>query len=143
MPEANEKLVFDEPARRGLGDAIVKARMSRGLSRRELSEYVQISYPYMAELEKGAKTPSAAVFESLAENLEMTPDDLMEFARTIGDGDTDLLLKLAPVGIHDAPLLPSSSNDLADRITSEVLKRLAPVIRSAVEAALAADQARP
>lgn len=140
MREPTEKLVFDEAARRGLGEAIVKARMRRGLSRRELQEYVQISYPYLAELEKGAKTPSAEVFQSLAENLEMTPDELMEYARSLGDGSTDLLYQLAPVGLNDAPLLQASSSELADRITSEVLKRIAPVIRAAVDSALAAEE---
>lgn len=132
-----------ETVRAGLGLALVMLRNRRAMSRTDLAQNAQLSYPYVAELEKGSKFPSSAAFDALAAALEVSPDELAETAIGLANDDPDLLRVLVtapPAG----GLMAGAGNtsgagvpgDLAARITGEVMRRLEPVIRSAVEAAL-------
>jgi transcriptional regulator with XRE-family HTH domain len=76
-----------------LGRAIKLRRAELSLSRRELAEAAGLSYPYVAEIENGAKPGSANAREAIAEALGMRQHELLAWseelatrARTPADG---------------------------------------------------------
>lgn len=60
-----------------LGTAIAVRRAELGLKRKELAVRAKLSYPYVSELEKGTKEPSARALQQLADALEMSRTELM------------------------------------------------------------------
>jgi len=56
---------------------LVSRRTELGLSRRQLAERAGLSYPFVSELERGAKSPSAASLVALARALELSPAQLL------------------------------------------------------------------
>lgn len=60
-----------------LGRAIASLRIQRGMSRNDLVRAAGISYPYLAEVEKGTKLPSAKMLSSLAAALKVAPSELL------------------------------------------------------------------
>src|SRR6185503_20113819 len=60
-----------------LGDAIADRRRELGLTRRELADRAALSYPFVAQLERGRKAPSTASLSSLATALELTVAELV------------------------------------------------------------------
>jgi transcriptional regulator with XRE-family HTH domain len=65
--EVSKNLVNDEARR--FGYAIVVRRTMMEMKRRELAERADLSYPYVSEIEKGTKEPSAKSLRQLAEAL--------------------------------------------------------------------------
>jgi transcriptional regulator with XRE-family HTH domain len=82
----------DAPAT-SLGTAIKLRRTELGLSRRELAERAGLSYPYVAELENGAKQGSPKALEAIARALELRPSELLawsdDLAETRGTSPSD------------------------------------------------------
>jgi transcriptional regulator with XRE-family HTH domain len=70
-----------------LGRAIMAARSARGVKRRELADLAAISYPYLAELEKGAKRGSTGVIERISTALGMSLSELIASAESIRVGE--------------------------------------------------------
>jgi transcriptional regulator with XRE-family HTH domain len=73
---------------------VVKLRRTElGLSRRELAERAGLSYPYVAELENGAKQGSPKAIEAIARALELRPSELLawsdDLAETRGASPSD------------------------------------------------------
>jgi XRE family aerobic/anaerobic benzoate catabolism transcriptional regulator len=66
-----------------LGRAIAALRIERGMSRYDLVRAAGISYPYLAEVEKGIKLPSSAMLGKLAAALHVMPSELLERAERI------------------------------------------------------------
>jgi transcriptional regulator with XRE-family HTH domain len=66
-----------------LGRAIAAVRVERGLKRMELVTLGQISYPFLAEIEHGRKSPSHQTLARLAAALRTTPAGLMARAESI------------------------------------------------------------
>ena len=66
-----------------LGKAITIRRVELGLSRNELRDRSGLSYPYVAELEKGMKSPSSRSLEAIAEALEIRPHELLARAEEL------------------------------------------------------------
>lgn len=62
----------------GLGRAITVRRAELGLKRKDLAARSSLSYPYVSELEKGTKEPSARALRQLAEALELSVTQLLE-----------------------------------------------------------------
>ena len=60
-----------------LGRAIQVRRAELGLKRKDLASRAKLSYPYLSELENGAKAPSARALGQLAEALELPVAELM------------------------------------------------------------------
>jgi transcriptional regulator with XRE-family HTH domain len=67
----------DEQETLELGRALQVRRAELGLKRRELADRALLSYPYVSEIENGAKTPSAKALRQLADALRLTPAELM------------------------------------------------------------------
>ena len=78
----------DQQRNAALGKAINIRRVELGLSRNDLRDRCGLSYPYVAELEKGTKSPSARALEAIAGALEMRPHELMARAERLADAET-------------------------------------------------------
>ena len=48
------------------------------MSMRQFSELVGISNPYLSQIERGLRDPSARVLEAIADNLEMSAETLKQ-----------------------------------------------------------------
>jgi transcriptional regulator with XRE-family HTH domain len=74
----------DEPAYpEALGRTIRVYRAARDMGRRELAEQADVSYSYLAEIEKGSKYPSAKALHALAKALGLSPAELLTAAETL------------------------------------------------------------
>lgn len=60
----------------GLGDYLREQRQSHRLSLRQLSDLVGISNPYLSQIERGLKRPSAEILQQLAKGLEVSAESL-------------------------------------------------------------------
>ena len=60
-----------------LGRRIQRYRRKKNLSAEKLAELIDVSVPYVRELERGAKTPSMKMFVTIANELEVTADELL------------------------------------------------------------------
>ena len=81
----------DRTTARALGKAISIRRIELGLSRNDLRDRSGLSYPYVAELEKGAKRPSSRSLDALAEALELRPFELLARAESLSDEAPDAM----------------------------------------------------
>lgn len=61
---------------RELGRFLAHRRAELGLSRRELAERSELSYPYVSQLENGDREPALKAMRQLAPVLEVRPEDL-------------------------------------------------------------------
>jgi transcriptional regulator with XRE-family HTH domain len=59
-----------------LGDYLREQRQSARLSLRQLSEAAGISNPYLSQIERGLKKPSAEILKQLAKGLEVSAESL-------------------------------------------------------------------
>ncbi|WP_442574864.1 helix-turn-helix domain-containing protein [Microbacterium sp. F51-2R] len=64
----------------GLGRRIAARRDELGMSRKELAEATDLSYPYVAQIETGYRLPSAKHQVTLSRVLGMSLDDLFDTA---------------------------------------------------------------
>src|SRR5665811_842237 len=92
-----------------LGDYLREQRHSAELSLRQLSEVAGISNPYMSQIERGLKKPSAEILQSLAKALRISAESLYVRAGILeertDDGDA------RPVDVTDAVLADPKLND--------------------------------
>ena len=59
-----------------LGDYLREQRQTARLSLRQLSELAGISNPYLSQIERGLKRPSAEILQQLAKGLEVSAESL-------------------------------------------------------------------
>ncbi|MBM6403130.1 helix-turn-helix transcriptional regulator [Phycicoccus sp. CSK15P-2] len=59
-----------------LGDYLREQRTSAQLSLRQLSELAGVSNPYLSQIERGLKRPSAEILQQLAKGLEVSAESL-------------------------------------------------------------------
>src|SRR5690348_4688758 len=59
-----------------LGDYLREQRQSAKLSLRQLSELAGVSNPYLSQIERGLKKPSAEILKELARGLEVSAETL-------------------------------------------------------------------
>jgi transcriptional regulator with XRE-family HTH domain len=81
-----------------LGDYLREQRQSARLSLRQLSELAGVSNPYLSQIERGLKKPSAEILQQLAKGLEVSAESLYVRAGILDErhGDTP--------STHDAAL---------------------------------------
>jgi transcriptional regulator with XRE-family HTH domain len=78
-----------------LGDYLREQRQSAKLSLRQLAELAGVSNPYLSQIERGLKKPSAEILQQLAKGLEVSAESLYVHAgilderREHGAGATD------------------------------------------------------
>jgi transcriptional regulator with XRE-family HTH domain len=70
--------VADSPktGSREFGELLRRARERWGMSRRELAEATDLSYPYISQLETGYRQPSPAAIQKLADALHIGLDQM-------------------------------------------------------------------
>jgi transcriptional regulator with XRE-family HTH domain len=75
-----------------LGSFIRQQRSSARLSLRRLSELAGISNPYLSQIERGLRRPSAEILQQIAKALRISAETLYVQAGILDkpDGDTDL-----------------------------------------------------
>src|SRR5438046_8727184 len=78
--------------RHDLGAFIREQRRTARLSLRKLSEMAGISNPYLSQIERGLRKPSAEILQSLARALEISSETLYVRAGILDarDGTSDL-----------------------------------------------------
>jgi transcriptional regulator with XRE-family HTH domain len=59
-----------------LGDYVREQRRAASLSLRQLSELAGVSNPYLSQIERGLKRPSAEILQQLAKGLEVSAESL-------------------------------------------------------------------
>jgi len=69
-----------EPRPASLGDFIASQRRAAELSLRQLAERAGISNPYVSQIERGLRKPSAEVLQSLAQALQVSARTLYSYA---------------------------------------------------------------
>jgi transcriptional regulator with XRE-family HTH domain len=99
-------------SRSTLGDAIRYQREMAKLPMRQLATMVGISNPYLSQIERGLRAPSAGVLDAIAESLQTTANALS--GREAEDGEPEELPVLT--AIRDDPRLSASQR----RAISEV-----------------------
>jgi transcriptional regulator with XRE-family HTH domain len=67
-----------------LGRAIKVLRTEHGLTRRELAEDAEVSYPYLSEIENGKKRPSSRALLAISDALGLRPHEVLETAERLG-----------------------------------------------------------
>ena len=118
-----------EPDAEALGRALVARRAELEISRPDLARSANLSYPYVYEIERGRKYPSANALESLAAVLELTPTALIERSKA--------LIPEPPAAIAgELGEATASESDRVDELTDRVLAAIRPSINAAIAEAL-------
>jgi transcriptional regulator with XRE-family HTH domain len=81
---------------RDLGEFIRDQRRTARLSLRKLSELAGISNPYLSQIERGLRKPSAEILQSIARGLRISAETLYVRAGILDerDDDTDLVAEI-------------------------------------------------
>jgi transcriptional regulator with XRE-family HTH domain len=81
---------------RDLGEFIREQRRVGHLSLRRLSEMAGISNPYLSQIERGLRKPSAEILQQIARALEISSETLYIRAGILEarEGDTDLITEI-------------------------------------------------
>ena len=78
-----------------LGRAIAARRVTLGMKRRDLSEASGLSYPYIAEIENGGKSPSQKALTAIADALQVSPSDLLYSSEVLSDTPAPMVMQMA------------------------------------------------
>lgn len=73
----------------GLGDYLREQRLSARLSVRQLSELAGISNPYLSQIERGLKRPSAEILQQIAKGLSISAETLYVQAGLLDPDEDD------------------------------------------------------
>jgi transcriptional regulator with XRE-family HTH domain len=85
-----------------LGSFIRSQRELARLSLRRLSEIAGVSNPYLSQIERGLRRPSAEILQSIAKALKISAETLYVQAGILDQTDVDLSV---PDAIHRDPRL--------------------------------------
>ena len=78
-----------------LGDFLKEQRVSAQLSLRQLAEQAGVSNPYLSQIERGLRRPSADVLQSLARALRISAEQLYVHAGILAVDDDVRSVELA------------------------------------------------
>ena len=88
-----------------LGDFLREQRLASRLSLRQLSEQVGVSNPYLSQIERGLRRPSAEVLQQIAKALRISAEQLYVRAGIVSpdphSGVTVELAILADTGLSE------------------------------------------
>ncbi|WP_018158062.1 helix-turn-helix domain-containing protein [Demetria terragena] len=103
-----------------LGAYLREQRQSAQLSLRQLADRTGISNPYLSQIERGLKKPSAEILQSLAKGLQISAEQLYVHAGFL-DADTQPVTPDVRVAINaDSRLTPKQRKVLLDVYASLV-----------------------
>jgi transcriptional regulator with XRE-family HTH domain len=92
-----------------LGQYLREQRQTAQLSLRQLSEVAGISNPYISQIERGLKKPSAEILQALAKALRISAESLYVRAGILDERADDAGAR--PVDVTDAVLADPQLND--------------------------------
>jgi transcriptional regulator with XRE-family HTH domain len=125
-----------ELPKQGLGVVLRTSREARGMSRRDLAEASGLSYPYVSELETGAKYPSDRALLNLAAALDMDHRDLEMRAR---ESESEAAVETV-VDSFQSAVAVAADRTREDVLVAQLLAQLEPVIRAAIRTAMEGEQ---
>ena len=82
-----------------LGDYLREQRQSARMSLRQLSDLAGVSNPYLSQIERGLKKPSAEILQQLAKGLEISAETLYVRAGILEEREP---ATEQPLGVLDA-----------------------------------------
>jgi transcriptional regulator with XRE-family HTH domain len=106
-----------------LGDYLREQRQAAKLSLRQLSELAGVSNPYLSQIERGLKRPSAEILQQLAKGLEVSAESLYVRAGILDDENAGSSTPAADVRqaiAADPKLSPRQQKTLLDIYESYV-----------------------
>ena len=115
MPESFESL---ETRLHDLGGFIRDQRRNARLSLRKLSELAGISNPYLSQIERGLRKPSAEILQSIARGLRISAETLYVQAGIL-DERTDAAPGAGPI---DAIVADPTINDRQKQALVEIYR---------------------
>ena len=71
----------------GLGDYLKEQRVKARLSLRQLADLAGVSNPYLSQIERGLRRPSAEVLQQIAKALRISAEQLYVRAGIVSPGD--------------------------------------------------------
>lgn len=95
-----------------LGRFIEQRRTELGLSRRDLAERAELSYPYVSQLETGERQPAVKAMQALAPALEVRVEELASMVageEWAGSGPDALSIRSSAGMSRNSPRSPDSS----------------------------------
>ena len=104
----------DEDPAVTLGEVIRRQRELNRLSMRQFAQMAGISNPYLSQIERGLRDPSARVVDAIARSLETSADALYEQAGLRLDDEPDQALGVRAAIQADRALTPRQRRALLD-----------------------------
>ncbi|WP_371407007.1 helix-turn-helix domain-containing protein [Kribbella sp. NBC_00662] len=101
-----------------LGEYLAEQRRHAQLSLRQLSDLAGVSNPYLSQIERGLRKPSAEVLQQLAKALRISAETLYVRAGILDPDDDSDDRKAA--GVVDAVLLDPALNERQKRVLLDV-----------------------
>ena len=101
MPSGDELKGEIETRWRDLGEFIREQRSLGQLSLRKLSEMAGVSNPYLSQIERGLRQPSAEILQQIARALEISSEDLYVRAGILEERDDRPTWSRRSAGIRD------------------------------------------
>lgn len=95
-PDSDDELDVDDPAAvkpwEDLGEFIREQRRQTRLSLRKLAELADVSNPYLSQIERGLRKPSADILQQIARALSISAESLYVKAGILEEreGDVDV-----------------------------------------------------
>ena len=120
-----------------LGAYLREQRLSARLSVRQLSELAGISNPYLSQIERGLKRPSAEILQQIAKGLSISAETLYVQAGLLDPMDAEVVLE-RPDSFVPMYLGPSGwvGLEIADLDDGEIRELLVDSFRSTASARL-------
>lgn len=88
MPSSNELRQELEQRLADLGEFIKSQRETASMSVRRLAELAGVSNPYLSQIERGLRRPSAEILQQLAKALKISAETLYVRAGLLSDDDS-------------------------------------------------------
>jgi transcriptional regulator with XRE-family HTH domain len=101
-----------------LGEYLAEQRRHAQLSLRQLSDLAGVSNPYLSQIERGLRKPSADVLQQLAKALRISAETLYVRAGILDPDDSSDGAR--PSGVVDAVLLDPALNERQKRVLLDV-----------------------
>ena len=101
-----------------LGEYLAEQRRHAQLSLRQLSDLAGVSNPYLSQIERGLRKPSADVLQQLAKALRISAETLYVRAGILDPDDSSGGPRAA--GVVDAVLLDPALNERQKRVLLDV-----------------------
>ena len=113
-----------------LGRAIAARRVTLGMKRKDLAEASGLSYPYIAEIENGGKSPSQRALNAISEALRVSPSELLLHSEQIFEAP-ESHMQLATVAMAREPRsgISRKVTGLADSSSSRLLEEMREELR--------------